>query len=106
MSKDAIRKIRAAEAEADKIRADASEEAKNRVKRAENDGCKLCEAAEKEALRVNNEKLDAIREKVDQKLNEQKAAADRSVRELNLAAEFNMREAVKMIVGEVMDKCQ
>ena len=106
MSKDAIRKIKVAEAEADKIREDASEMAKERVKRAESDGRKLCEDAENESVRVNKEKLDAIQEKVDQKLSEKRAAADRSVRELTLTAEFNMREAVKMIVGEVMDKCQ
>ena len=106
LSKEAIRKIKAAEAEADKIRADAVELAKEKIRKAEADGKMLCERTEEEALRENKKKLDAIAEKVDEKLSEQKNAADRRVRELYTTAEFNMREAVKAIVGEVMDKCQ
>ena len=106
MSKEAIRKIMTAEAEADKIRADAAELAEKKIKAAEAEGKALCENAEKEALRENSEKLDIIRKKVDEKLAEQKNIADRRARELFTRAEFNMREAVKAIVGEVMDKCQ
>ena len=106
MSKEAIRKIKAAEAEADKIRADAGELAKEKIRKAEANGKMLCERAEEEALRENKEKLDAIAVKVEEKLAEQKNLADRRVRELYTTAEFNMREAIKAIVGEVMDKCQ
>ena len=106
MSKEIIQKIKDAEAQARKIKSDAQEEAKARIRKAESDGKKLCERAEEEALRTNREKLDAIQEKIDQRLSEQKNAADRSVRELTMTAEFNMREAVKTIVGEVLDKCQ
>ena len=106
MSKEAIRKITDAEAQAEKICADANILAKKRIENAEAEGKKLCEIAEKDALRENGEKLDLIRKKVDEKLAEQKNAAERRVRELYTAAEFNMRDAVKVIVGEVMDKCQ
>jgi hypothetical protein len=106
LSKEAIRKIMEAETAADKIRADAAELAKEKERVAEAEGKRLCKVAEEEALRENKAKLDLIQKKVDEKLAEQKNAADRRVRELYITAEFNMREAVKAIVGDVMDKCQ
>ena len=106
MSKEAILKIKRAEAEADKIRTDAAETAKDMVRRAEAEGKRLCEKTEADALRINQEKLRATEEKIDMLLEEKRAQTEKEMREKVFSAELNMREAIKTIVGEVMDQCQ
>ena len=106
MSKDAIIKIKEAEAEAQKIRADATEAAKEKVRRAELDGKRLCADTETEAMRVNAEKIQMTHEKLDAILNEKRAVAQKNAKDTVRSAELNMRDAVQMIVGEVMKQCQ
>ena len=106
MSKEIIQKIRDAEAQARKIKSDAQEEAKARVRRAEADGKKLCERAENDIALKNREKLYIAQERADAALESTRQAADQEARAMKDAAEFNMREAVRLIIAGVNKQCQ
>ena len=106
LSKEIILKIKEAEAEAQKIRNDASAEAAQRVRRAETDGKKLCEKAEADAAKVNREKLSITAERADDLLGRAKEDAQKEAEELRESAEFNLREAVRLIVAGVYEQCQ
>ena len=106
MSKDAITKIKEAEAEAQKIRADAADSVKEKLRSAEAEGKRMCAEAEAEAVRVNAEKISTTRQKLDTIMSEKRAVAEKSAGDTARSAELNMRDAVKMIVGEVMKQCQ
>ncbi|MBQ7376341.1 MAG: hypothetical protein IJW52_05620 [Clostridia bacterium] len=106
MSKEIILKIKEAEAEAQKIRNDASAEAVERVRRAEAEGRKLCEKAEADAAKVNREKLAITAERADDLVGRAKEDAQKEAEELRESAEFNLREAVRLIVAGVYEQCQ
>ncbi len=106
MSKEIILKIKEAEAEAQKIRSDASDEAASRIRRAEAEGKKRCERAEAEASAVNREKLNITSDRADELLKRAKESADAESEALREAAEFNLREAVRFIIAGVREQCQ
>lgn len=106
MSKEIVNKIREAEAEAQKIRADALEEAKARVKNAEDQGKKLCENAQARAEKENKEKIAVARTRSDELLAKTREEAFAEVGSMREAAEFNMREAVRFIISGVNEQCQ
>lgn len=106
MSKEIILKIKEAEAEAQKIRSDAALEAAERVRRAEIEGKKLCEKAENDAARVNREKLGITAERADDLVARAKENAAAEADALRESAEFNLREAVRLIIAGVNEQCQ
>ena len=81
-------------------------EAAQRVRRAETDGKKLCEKAEADAAKVNREKLSITAERADDLLGRAKEDAQKEAEELRESAEFNLREAVRLIVAGVYEQCQ
>lgn len=106
MSKEIILKIKEAEAEAQKIRSDASDEAAARIRRAESEGKRLCDKAEESAARANREKLNVTSERADDLLNKAKENAAAEAEALRESAEFNLREAVRFIIAGVQEQCQ
>jgi vacuolar-type H+-ATPase subunit H len=106
LSKEIILKIKEAEAEAQKIRSDAAAEAAQRIRRAELEGKKLCDKAEADAARVNREKLGITAERADELVARAKEDASKEAEELRESAEFNLREAVRLIVAGVYEQCQ
>ena len=106
MNKDAIIKIKNAEAEAEKIRSDSVEKSKEILKEAEDEGKRMCALAEADAGSVNSEKIALTKEKIDGMLEEKKAEAEESANAAVTAAELKMRDAAKLIIGEVMIRCQ
>lgn len=106
MSKDLIAKIKEAEAEAEKIRADAAEEAKERIRRAEAEAALFCENAEKEAERENAKKLGLTREKADELLERSAETAKEEAREIRVAASPYTKEAVRLVTEGVWKLCQ
>lgn len=106
MSKEIIIKIKEAEAEAQKIRSDAADEAAARIRRAETEGKRKCDRAEAEAARVNREKLGITADRADELLRRAKEAADADAEALRESAEFNLREAVRFIIAGVQEQCQ
>lgn len=106
MSKEIILKIKETEAEAAKIRSDAAKEAAERVRRAEADGKRACEKAEADAAKINREKLSITSERANELLGRAKENADAEAEKLREAAEFNLREAVRLIIAGVHEQCQ
>ena len=106
MSKDIVNKIKEAEAQAQKIKADALEEAKARVKNAEEQGKRLCENAQARAEKENKEKISVARNRSDELLAKTREDALAEVGAMREAAEFNMREAVRFIISGVNEECQ
>ena len=106
LSKEIILKIKEAEAEAQKIRSDASDEAAARIRRAESEGKRLCDKAEDNAARANREKLNITSDRAEELLKKAKADADADAEALKESAEFNLREAVRFIIAGVQEQCQ
>lgn len=106
MSKEIIQKIRDAEAQARKIKSDAQEEAKARVRKAEAYGKRLCERAENDAVRKSREKLSIAQSRADAALGGARESAAAEAEQMRDAAEFNMREAVRLIIAGVNEQCQ
>ncbi len=106
LSKEIILKIKEAEAEAERIRNDAVVEAAARVRRAEDEGKRLCERAEAEALKVNRAKLEIASERADAVIGDAKQTALAEANAARESAEFNIREAVRLIVAGVYEQCQ
>ena len=106
LSKEIILKIKEAEAEAQKIRSDASDEAAARIRRAESEGKRLCDKAEDNAARANREKLNITSDRAEELLKKAKEDADADAEALKESAEFNLREAVRFIIAGVQEQCQ
>ena len=106
MSKEIILKIKEAEAEAQKIKDEASAEATARIRQAQNDGKAMCERAQNEAERVNRSKLNIASERADAVLANVKSEAISEAQAAREAAEFNIREAVRLIIAGVYEQCQ
>ena len=106
MSKEIILKTKEAEAVAERIRADAAKEASERIRRAEEEGKLLCERAEAEAEAENARKLALTREKADELLCTARRDAQKEVERMLAVADPYVADAVRMIIGEVFEKCQ
>lgn len=106
MAQEIIRKIQEAEAQAQKVRADATAEAKRRVATAEADGKALCEWVEANCNTENKDKLAQIQDKAEQMLAHHADQAQQNARLLTEDAELRMRDAVRLILGGVMEQCQ
>lgn len=106
MSKEIILKIKETEATAQKIRSDAAAEAAERIKKAEADGKKLCERAEADAERINRDKLKIAAQRADGVVGNAKTNATDEANEARESAEFNIREAVRLIIAGVYEQCQ
>lgn len=106
MAKDIILKIKAAEAEAQKIRADAENTVKERVRNAHEMGKILCENAEEEATRVNAEKLKLTSRKADELLENSRKVAEEEANAVADACMSHMEEAVRVIIEGVFEECR
>ena len=106
MSREIISKIKETEAEANRIKSSAKEEARVRVQRAEENGKKLCAKAELDSQRNNSEKLRLTKQKTDALLEGIRNDSESEAAKMRAEAEFNMREAVRFIISGVNEKCQ
>ena len=106
MSKEAIRKIREAEAEADLIRKNGVERAKEKLRLAEMEGVRLCEQTEANATRENRKKLELTEKKAEELLEKTRADARSEAAKMREAGEDRMRDAVRMIIGGLYETCQ
>ena len=106
MSKETILKIREAEKAAEDIRAAAHTEAKTRINAAEQKGKRLCEQTEKKATEENARKLELISQKADEMILRTKSSAQKDANDSSDAAGSHLREAVRYIIGGIMEECQ
>jgi len=106
LSKEAIMRVREAEAEAASIRGAAEQEARSRVEQNEKDCAAKAEkaiAAVDESLKV---KLASVRKRADALIEQSRKEAGEDVLTMETEARSHMREAVKLIVWEMYDSCQ
>ena len=106
MSKEIIAKIRETEEEAAKIRKNGSERAKEILRLAEAEGARLCETAERDRGAENREKLELTQRRADELLQETRAEAQKEEEILREKSSDRMRDAVRMIIGGLFEKCQ
>ena len=106
MSKEIILKIKETEAQAAAIRAEGNERAKEILRLAEAEGAKLCEDTERHAMAENREKLTLTRKKADELLQKTRADAAKETVLLRENSSDRMRDAVRMIIGGLFEKCQ
>ena len=106
MSKQAILKIKEAEATAQKLRADAESEAKRRIREAEAEAKHLLESTQAEAERINKERLRLTAERAEALMQEGAKDASEAALEVARSCEPFMDNAVKLIVEGVFEQCQ
>ncbi len=106
MSKQAILKIKEAEAEAQRMRSDAQTEAKRRVREAEAEAKKLLADTEAEARSVNKERLRLTAERAEELIAEGAKNAVADAADVAKACEPFMENAVKVIVEGVFEQCR
>ena len=106
MSKQAILKIKEAEATAQKIRADAETEAKRRVREADAEAKRLMASTEAEAERINKERLRLTAERAESLMQEGAQSAGEAAIEVARSCEPFMDNAVKLIIEGVFEQCQ
>ncbi len=106
MSKEIITKIKETETEAAAIRADGAERAKEILRLAEANGARLCEETEKRAAAENREKLTLTRKRAEELLQRTRADAAKETVLLRENSNDRMRDAVRMIIGGLFEKCQ
>ncbi len=106
MSKEAIKRIKEAETEADRIRKEGAERAKEKLRLAEEEGARLCKETEERAIRENREKLEMTQKKADELLARTETQARAAAAKMRADGEDRMRDAVRMIVGGLNQKWQ
>ena len=106
MSKETIMRIKNAEAQAEAIRADATEEARERIRTAEQAAALLCEQAANTAEDKNAQKLRLTKERADEVLKMSRADAEKEADALRKASAPYMGDAVRLIIGGIFEKCQ
>ena len=99
MAKEAIEKIRAAEAEAQRILENIPLKVKQVLDEAEEARQTLCNAAEAETTADTEAQLAQMRERADQLLQRSADEAQAEAKEMQKAAESGMSDAVKLVVG-------
>lgn len=106
MSKEAIMKIKAAEDQANNIRTAADAEAKRRIADTEARGKKFCAETERRVTEENEKKLALIRQKADETVLKSREATLEASKDTTNEAGLHMREAVRYIIGGIMEECQ
>ena len=106
LSKEAIRRVREAEAQAEEIRATAEAQANARIQEMQ----KTCAAESEEAIahidRTLREELERVTEKADELIQQSCHEVQEDIAVMEATAREHMREAVKLIVWEMYDSCQ
>ena len=103
MSKQTIEAIRAAEAKADTIRADAVKKAANMQEQAEADGKRLCDDTERETARKFKELMSEVQTKAEQLRQKSDEETMKEADLLRTSANQKKRAAVKYIVRGITD---
>ena len=106
MSKEIVAKIREVEAQAEKIKKDAGEEAKRRVQTAEIEGKQSFEREVHKIESLNAERIEATKNKSSELMQDIRDNAVSDAEKMRDEAEFNMREAIRFIVSGVTQQCQ
>ncbi len=106
MSKEALSKIRSAEAAAGNIRSNAQAKAQDMISEAEKRGAELCRTTESCTSQELRAMLGQIRQRSDDVIEKSRAEAQKEARAMEMTAKLHMNMAVKLIVWGIVEKCQ
>lgn len=106
MSKEILEEIRASEAEADRIVAEAEQKASQMRAEAEAAGQKKCEAAEAEAAAALKKALEAAGKQAQAITDEAVKASQTEIDAEAAAANARMEDAVQIVIGGLKAKCR
>ena len=106
MAKESIRRICDAEATAAEIIAEAERSAADMLVIAEKRGKAHLEEVTLETEKENRKKLSEIRAKADGMLENGRAEAAESAKQLRALSDGNVRDAVKLIIQGIFEQCQ
>lgn len=106
LSKEIIVKIKETEQEAADIRKDGAERAREILRLAEEKGARLCEETERERSAENRQKLELTQKKADELLQKTREDAQKEEEILRETSSDRLRDAVRMIIGGLFEKCQ
>lgn len=106
MSRATILKIKEAEEQAQQIRSQARDSAKQMIEKAERDGKELLATTEQRTLSECRAKLAECREEAQRELDKERCALEAEAEKMTLAAENHRKNAVKILVWGISDQCQ
>ena len=106
MSKEAISRVKAAEAEAARIRAQADSRAAAMIEETEKNCAMESERAITAIDATLREELERVKERAEGLIAESRREVEADVAAVEESAREHMREAVKLIVWEMYDSCQ
>ena len=106
MSKEIIVKIKETEQEAANIRKNGTDRAREILRLAEEKSARLCEETERERSAENRQKLELTQKKADELLQKTREDAQKEEEILRETSSDRLRDAVRMIIGGLFEKCQ
>ena len=106
MSKEIVSKIREVEAQAEQIIKEAGDEAKRRVQAAELEGKQRLDRETRKIEKLNADRIEATKNKSSELMKEVRDTATEEASKMRDEAEFNMREAIRLIISGVEQQCQ
>ena len=106
MSKEIVSKIRDVEAQAEKIKREAGEEAKRRVQQAELESKQRFNKEVQKIEMLNAQRIEATKNKSSELMQSVKDDATAAANKMREEAEFNLREAIRFIISGVKQQCQ
>jgi vacuolar-type H+-ATPase subunit H len=106
LSKEIIVKIKETEQEAANIRKNGTDRAREILRLAEEKSARLCEETERERSAENRQKLELTQKKADELLQKTREDAQKEEEILREASSDRLRDAVRMIIGGLFEKCQ
>ena len=106
MSKETVQKIFEAEAEAERLVAEARERATAMRAEAEAAGKELCRIAEEEVTATLSGMLDQLRAKAEEHMERVMQEAQEEAEALEALATLNRKSAEKIVIGGVNSKCR
>ena len=106
MSKEIVSKIREVEAQAEQIIKEAGDEAKRRVQAAELEGKQRLDRETRRIEKLNADRIEATKNKLSELMKEVRDTATEEASKMRDEAEFNMREAIRLIISGVEQQCQ
>ena len=99
MSKEIVSKIRDVEAQAEKIKREAGEEAKRRVQQAELESKQRFNKEVQKIEMLNAQRIEATKNKSSELMQSVKDDATAAANKMREEAEFNLREAIRFIIS-------
>ncbi len=106
MSKEAVMKVKEAEAEAQKIVSDAIEQGKLAVARAEEEAERSCEEYELKITEEYDRSVELVKTDAAKIVEKNKIATDSEMQTLEEQARLRMSDAVRIVIKGIVSECQ